>query len=190
SGPVFRAGLTSANDRSDPLRSSIDLAVHKSPMLTRPIFSLDCRSRSRSLQPYTGSCEQRFVAEGQEGAAQCGKYLELVVRPLNRSDGVAQRHDLFAIVERTAADQDVGYAPRLKRAHVWPRNVGADIAEAAEENGDVPRPDWDRAALLFDRPAALVDQPVDEGANGAWQGFVDARIDDLAEIAIRLRGRE
>jgi len=55
SGPVFRAGLTSANDRSDPLRSSIDLAVHKSRMLTRPIFSLDCRSRSRSLQPYTGS---------------------------------------------------------------------------------------------------------------------------------------
>ena len=54
-GPVFRAGPTSANDRSDPLRSSIDLAVHKSRMLTRPIFSLDCRSRSRSLQPYTGS---------------------------------------------------------------------------------------------------------------------------------------
>jgi hypothetical protein len=40
---------------SEPLRSSIDLAVHKSRMLTRPIFSLDCRSRSRSLQPYTGS---------------------------------------------------------------------------------------------------------------------------------------
>ena len=52
---VFRAGPMSANDRSEPLRSSIDLAVHKSRMLTRPIFSLDCRSRSRSLQPYTGS---------------------------------------------------------------------------------------------------------------------------------------
>ena len=52
SGPCFSSG---ADVGADPLRSSIDLAVHKSRMLTRPIFSLDCRSRSRSLQPYTGS---------------------------------------------------------------------------------------------------------------------------------------
>ena len=54
-GPCFSSGPMSASDRSEPSRSSIDLAVHKSRMLTRPIFSLDCRSRSRSLQPCTGS---------------------------------------------------------------------------------------------------------------------------------------
>ena len=90
--------------------------------------------------------EQRLVAEREERAAQRGEDLELVIGPLDRRDGVAQRDDLFAIMERTAADEDVGYAPRFERADVGPRDVGTEIPEAAEENGDMPRPDRHGAA--------------------------------------------
>ena len=90
--------------------------------------------------------EQRLIAQREEGSAQRRKDLELVIGPLDRGDGVAQRDDLFAIMERTSPDQDVGYAPRFQRTNIGSRDVCAEIAEAAEENCDMPWPDRDGAA--------------------------------------------
>jgi hypothetical protein len=128
-----------------------------------------------------------LIAEREEGTAQRGKDLELVIGPLDRRDGITERDDLFAIMERTPADKDMGYAPCLQSTDVGPCDIAAEATEATEENGNVPWPDRDGAALLFDRPAALVDQPVDEGADGAGQRFVDAPVGDLAEITVRFR---
>ena len=65
-------------------------------------------------------------------------------------------------MERAPAHKNVRDAPRFQRTDVGPSDVRAEIAEPAEENGNVTWPDRDGAALLFDRPATLVDQPGDE----------------------------
>ena len=85
--------------------------------------------------------EERLVAEREERPAQRRKDPELVVGPFDRGEGVAQRDDLLAIVERAPAHEHVRDAPRLQRADVGPRDVRAEIAEPAEEDGDVARPD-------------------------------------------------
>ena len=69
----------------------------------------------------------------------------------------------------------------FKRADIGSRDVGTEIAESAEENRDVTRPNGDRAAVLFDRPTALVDQPSNESSDRLREGFIDAPIDDLAD---------
>ena len=62
--------------------------------------------------------EQRLVAEGEQRTAEGRKHPELVIRPFDRDKRIAQRDDLLAVVERAAADQHVGNAPRLQtRAH-------------------------------------------------------------------------
>jgi enoyl-CoA hydratase/carnithine racemase len=55
SGPCFSSGADVGERQIRTVAEFDRLGVHKSRTLTRPIFSLDCRSRSRSLQPYTGS---------------------------------------------------------------------------------------------------------------------------------------
>ena len=85
--------------------------------------------------------EQRAVAEREERTAQRREDGELVLRPLDRRERVAQRLDLFAPVERAAADQHVRQVARLERAHVGVRHVGLERAEAPEEQADVARRD-------------------------------------------------
>ena len=68
-------------------------------------------------------------------------------------------------MERAPTHKHVRDAPGFQRTDVGPSDVRTEVAESAEENCNVTWPDRDRAALLFDRPAALVDQPVDEGAD-------------------------
>ena len=109
--------------------------------------------------------KEGLVAQREERPAQRGKDLQLVIGPFDRGEGVAKRDDLLAIMERAPTDKDVRDAPRFQRTDVGPRDVRAEIAEPAEENCDVTWPDRDGAALLFDRPATLVDQPVDEGSD-------------------------
>src|SRR5262249_26437524 len=64
-----------------------------------------------------------LIAEREKGTAQRGKALELVIGPLDRRDGITERDDLFAIMERTPADKDMGYAPCLQSTDVGPCDV-------------------------------------------------------------------
>src|SRR3954465_7203845 len=87
------------------------------------------------------------------------------------------------------------YATRLERPHVRPRDVDLQRAKAPKKNGDMPRLDWNKATLLsdaflFDRPTAFINQPGDEGADGAWQRLVNARHCDVTKVAIRRRNRQ
>ena len=43
--------------------------------------------------------EERLIAQREEGSAQRREDLELVIRPFDRGDRVAQRDDLLAIME-------------------------------------------------------------------------------------------
>ena len=88
------------------------------------------------------------------------------------------------------ADKNVRNASRLKRADIGSRDVSAKIAESAEENRDVTRPNGDRGAVLFDRPATLFDQPSNVNSDDLWKGFIDAPIDDLTEVPVWLRNRQ
>jgi hypothetical protein len=95
-------------------------------------------------------------------------------------------------VEGAAADQHVRNAPRLERAHVAARHVFAEALEAPEEQAHVARPDrlLARAPVLVLRahgPAALADQPGDEGADGVGQRRLDRPVRDAAVVAVRVR---
>ena len=134
--------------------------------------------------------EQRLVAQREERAAQRRKDLELVIGPLDRRERVAQRDDLFAIMERTPTDQDVGYAPRLERADVRPRDVGAEIPEAAEEKAICRgRIGTGLRSSSTVQPLSLTSQstkaPTASGNDSSMRA-----VDDLAEVAIRLRHRQ
>ena len=91
--------------------------------------------------------EQRVVADREQRAAHRAEHRQLVVRPLDRGERRAHRLDLFAIVERLAADEQVRHAARLERLHVGPRHVLHVAAalvvdarvEAAEQQADVAR---------------------------------------------------
>ena len=83
--------------------------------------------------------EQRVVEHREEAAAQHGEDAELIVRPLDGAQGGAQRAHFFAAVERFRAHQQVRDAARFQAAHIFLRQVGAEIGEAAEENADVLR---------------------------------------------------
>ena len=62
--------------------------------------------------------EQLLVADREERAAQRREHRQLVVRPLDRGERGADGLDLFALVERLAADEHVRDAARLERLDV------------------------------------------------------------------------
>ena len=87
--------------------------------------------------------EQLFVANREERSAQRRKHRQLIVRPLDRGEGGANRLDFFALVERAPADEHVRDAARLERLDVGPRDVGLPAHEAAEQEADVLGRDLD-----------------------------------------------
>jgi len=121
--------------------------------------------RAEALLPL----EQLLVAERKQRAPQRREHGQLVVRPLDRGQGGADGLDFFAAVEGLAADEDVMDATRLQRPHVGLRHVVAEAEKAPEQDADVTGLDPPSAHL----PAALVDQPVDEGADGVGQRGLD-----------------
>ena len=80
------------------------------------------------------------------------------------------------LVEGPAADQHVRDAARFERVDVRLRRRPAVADEPAEQDADVSRLDADPRCLraLGHRPAALVEQPVDECADGVRQRLLDA----------------
>jgi hypothetical protein len=131
--------------------------------------------------------QQDVVAEGEERAAQRGEYAQLVVRPLDRDERVAQREHLLAVVIRAPAHEDVGHAAHLQRSHVGPRHVVTEALEATEEETHVPGLEGHGLARLLalgDRPAALTHEPVHEGTDGIGERLVDAVVHDARTVAV------
>ena len=81
--------------------------------------------------------EQLLVPNRKERSTQRRKHRQLIVRPLDRGERGAQGLDLFALVERAPADQDVRDAARLERLDVGARDVGLPADEAPEQQADV-----------------------------------------------------
>src|SRR5216684_8893166 len=54
----------------------------------------------------------------------------------------------------------------------------------------MPGSDCGLLTRLFDRPSALVDQPIDKGTYGARQGLIYAPVGDFPEIAVGLGSRQ
>ena len=119
--------------------------------------------------------EQLLVTNREEWAAQRRKHRQFIVRPLDGGERGAQGLDFLALVERSPADEHVGYAASLERLDVGTRHVGLPAHEAPEQQADVLGRDVDRraAAPLGDLPLAVVDDPVDEGADCAGQRLFD-----------------
>jgi hypothetical protein len=116
--------------------------------------------------------EEILIADGEQWTPKRSEHRQLVVRPLDRHQRGPERFDLFAIVERLAADEQMPQAARLERLDIRTRDVFAVADEAPEQNADVTRFDRTPPAgrtALGDRPPALSDQPVDVGANGVGQ---------------------
>ena len=115
--------------------------------------------------------EESLVANREKWASKRREHLQLIVRPLDCREGVSKRDDFLAVMKGAPTDKDVRKASRLKRADIGSRDVSTKIAEPAEENRDVTRPNGDRAAVLFDRPATLIDQPSNESSDRLREGF-------------------
>ena len=69
--------------------------------------------------------EKSIVAESEERPPQSGKDPEFVIGPFDGRESIAQRDDFLAIVERTATDQHMGNAPRLKSTDIGPGYVAS-----------------------------------------------------------------
>ena len=134
--------------------------------------------------------EKRLVAKREEWPSESGEHLEFVIGPLDRRDRIAERDDLLSIMEGPPANEDVRYAARLQRTDVGPRHIGSEILETAEKKGDVPRPDRHGAALFFDGPAALVDQPLYESADGTGQRCLNALDGDVSIVPVWFGNRQ
>src|SRR5262245_39626034 len=106
--------------------------------------------------------EKSFVTERKERAAQRSENLQLVIRPFDGGDGITKGDYLLAIMEGAPTHKDVRDAACFQSAHIWPGDVRAEIAKAAEENCNVAWPDRYGLAPLLDHPATLLDQPVGE----------------------------
>ena len=126
-----------------------------------------------------------MVGEGEEAAAQRRIHRQLIVWPLDGAERDAQRIDLLALVKAAAAHQQVWHLPSLQGVDVGTRDVGAPAGEPTEQDRHVSRlhRHTDLAATrrpLGHRPAALLYQPLDEGADGVGQRGLDGLVADVA----------
>src|SRR3954470_24933479 len=81
-------------------------------------------------------------------------------------------------------------AAGFQAAHVFLREINAEVGEAAEEDAYVVGADRHPfAGAVADFPTTLVAQPLNEGSDSAGRAGVDFRIGDIAR-AIRLRHRQ
>ena len=126
--------------------------------------------------------EQRIVEHREEAAAQHGEDAELIVRPLDGAQRGAQRAHFLAAVEALRAHQQMRDAARFQAAHVFLRQVGAEIGEAAEENADVLRADADPGSghAVAHLPAALLAEPLNEGRHRVGRAGVDLHVGNIA----------
>ena len=132
--------------------------------------------------------EERRVAEREQRAAQRREDGELVLGTLDRGERIADGLHLLPPMERRPADQQVRQVARLEGAHVGMRHVGAEGAEAPEQQADVAcaqRHALGGPLALGHRPAAPADQPLDEGRDRVGQALLDLPLDNGPELAVR-----
>ncbi len=123
--------------------------------------------------------EERFVAHGEQGAAQRGEDRQLVVGPFNGGQRRSQRLDLFAIVKGASAHEHVRNAPGLEGIEVGSRDVAAVGHEPPEQDADVTRLYRTRGAVASgDGPSTVVHEPVHERADGAGERRLDGGLRD------------
>ena len=116
--------------------------------------------------------DQFLVADREERALERRVHRQLVVGPLHRRQRGTQAFHLLAQMERPAADQQMRNPARLERLDVRARDVVAKRRKPAEEQAHVARGDRHRLAgplTLGHLPAALFQQPRNEGADGIGQ---------------------
>src|SRR5262245_52773242 len=118
------------------------------------------------------------IVDGEERAFQCRKHRKLVVWPFDGRERRPDRFDFLATVKGFASDEQMRDRTCFDRVYVAPCDVLAKADEPAKQDRNVLRPDSDSpfAAVgpaLADRPAALLDQPFDEGADGIGKRFLD-----------------
>ena len=161
---------------SDSKRSTVSATGRRLRSRCRPRKQLEAVNHGRMLfarfigeaLPGTQASEvmakaqDLFVAHGQQRTAQHGVHAELVVGPFDGFQGRAQRHHLFAIVERATAHQNVGYSARFQRLHVRASGVAVVGLEALEEQANVARFDRHERAFVHHAPTAVFEQPLHE----------------------------
>ena len=151
------------------------------------------RARSRRLdrssermQPCARRCERERAP--RRGARRTGRAASR--RPTSSSSGhsiaasaLRTARDLFALVERAAADEHVRDAARLERAHVRPRHVAPEALEAPEQQADVARRDRHARSL----PRSVTVQPLfvtsqsTNAPTASGNDVLDRRVRDLAD---------
>ena len=171
--------------------SAMQLAQHLSASATsaRSPSEVWVILRNGCSEP-TGFAEgqQRRVGQGEDRAVKGGEHRQLVVGPLDRHQRVAQRLHFFPIVKGAAAEQDMGHAPRLQRAHVAARDVVAPGVETAEQDTYVARLNRRPVAPAPSRcvtvhPLSRISQEINP-ATALRQRFVNLPFDDSAVIAV------
>src|SRR4051812_608057 len=115
--------------------------------------------------------EQLLIPDGKECPAQRREHRQFVVGPFDGGERGANALHLFAIVEGLAPDEHMRDAPRLESLQVALRHVFAETEKASKQDADVLGRDLDGhvARPLRHRPPALVEHPVDEGADSIRQ---------------------
>ena len=132
--------------------------------------------------------QQLLVVDGEERSFQRGEHRQLIVGPFDGGERGADGFDFFPPVKRLAADQQVWNPAGLDRLEIRPRHVAIEADEAPEQYGDVLRLDRDGALVpirqpLADRPAAAVQEPVDERADGIGERVFDRPGGDAVAVA-------
>src|SRR5215472_4098623 len=88
----------------------------------QPFFKLPKRMQAAASLPKP---EQQSIGKAEQWSAQSSIDAQLVVRPLDCSQCIANRFDFLPLVERTAAHQHVRNMTRFERAHVRTSDVAA-----------------------------------------------------------------
>ena len=184
-GQVVHAGQTLA--RLDPTFTAADVGTYQA-QATSLAAEVDRLRDEVADKPYAsdGTTESRFQATiyGQRKA-------EYYFKLSNYREKIAS---LQSAVVRALGDVKA-YTARLEGADVAAREVVPVALKTLEKKANVARFDRDALAVgagaaLAHRPAALVDQPVDEGADGVGERALHGVRSDLAPLAVGPRDGE
>ena len=138
---------------------------------------------------------ERRVGQGEERPAERGEHRQLVLRPLDRRERVADRLDLLAAVEASCRRPADAGSARLERADVASRRCPRGTSGSAGRAGRraaAPMGHRRRGrSRSVTRPAARADQPVDERtptASGSDSSIL--HLTTRAEVAVGPRHRQ
>ena len=122
--------------------------------------------------------QQRVVTEGEQRTPQGRKHAQLVLRSLDRSQGVPHTEHLLPIMKAASSNQDMGNVSNLQLPNKLCRLRLLEPAQASEQETDMACPDGYEFPTqgVCDRPPTLSQQEVQErahrlGNRPAYGGF-------------------